>query len=139
MKFASSVACRTAAAAAILALSATCALATPGVVNTTVNLRQGPGTNTPVLAKIPGGAPVDVTSCSGEWCQVTFAGKGGYVIATALAHGGPPPGAPPPGYVPPPAAVYVAPPPYYGPYYYGPYWGWGGGGCCWHGGWGRRW
>jgi uncharacterized protein YraI len=93
MKFASSAACRAASAAAILALSAVCALATPGVVNTTVNLRQGPGTNTPVLAKIPGGAPVDVTGCSGQWCQVRFAGKGGYVIATALGHGGPPPGA----------------------------------------------
>ncbi len=134
MTLASSAACRTASAAAIVALSAVCALASPGVVNTTVNLRLGPGTNTAVLAKIPGGAAVDVTGCRGQWCQVTFAGKSGYVIATALGHGGPPPG-----YVPPPAVVYVAPPPYYYGPYYGPYGGWGGGGCCWRGGWGRRW
>jgi Bacterial SH3 domain len=136
MKFASFAAFFT--AAAVLTLSAVCASASPGIVNTTVNLRQGPGTSTPVLAKIPGGSAVNVAGCSGEWCQVAFAGKSGYVIATALGQGGPP-GAPPPGYVPPP--VYAGPPypyPYYGPYYYGygPYWGWRGG---WRGGWGRRW
>ncbi|MGH6671659.1 MAG: SH3 domain-containing protein [Xanthobacteraceae bacterium] len=135
-------------ATALVMLSAASAAAAPGVVNTTVNLRQGPGTNTPVIGKIPGGAPVNVAGCSGEWCQVTFAGKAGYVIGTVLRAGGPPPGAPPPGYAPPPPG-YVVPPPYYGPYYYyygygpGPYWGWRGG---WrggwhggsHGGWGRR-
>lgn len=127
-------------ATAFLAMSGACAFATPGRVNTTVNLRQGPSTTTPVLAKIPGGAVVNVAGCKGEWCQVTFAGSSGYIIATALGAGGPPPGAPPPGYVPPP--VYAGPPPYpygyYGPYYYGPYWGRGWG---WRGGWGwgRRW
>lgn len=150
MKLALFAACSTASAAAILAVSAVCASAAPGVVNTTVNLRQGPGTTTAVVAKIPGGSAVDVAGCSGEWCQVAFAGKSGYVIATALGQGGPPPGgpppggpppgAPPPGYVPPPG--YAGPPPYpypyygpyYGPYYYGygPYGGW-------RGGWGRRW
>lgn len=150
------------AAIAVLTLSAASAFAAPGVVNTTVNLRQGAGTSTPILAKIPGGAAVNVAGCSGEWCKVTFAGQSGYVIATALGQGGPvagapPPGAPPPGYRPPPGylppsgygpppgygygyrygppPVYVGPPPYYyGRYYYGygPYWGW-------RRGWGRRW
>ncbi len=141
MKFASAAACSAALATALVAVSSVYAFATPGVVNTTVNLRQGPGTTTPVVAKIPGGSTVNVAGCSGQWCQVTFAGQSGYVIATALGQGGPPPGAPPPGYVPPP--VYAGPPPYpypyYGPYYYGYgsyYGGWRGG---WHGGGGRRW
>lgn len=140
MKFASAAARSAALAVALSVLWGAAASATPGVVTTTVNLRQGPGTTTAVIAKIPGGSAVNVANCSGEWCQVTFAGKSGYVIATALGQGGPPPGAPPPGYVPPP--VYAGPPPYpygyYGPYYYGygPYWGWRGG---WRGGWGRRW
>lgn len=141
MKFEPAAARSAALAVVLSALSAASAAASPGVVNTTVNLRQGAGTTTAVLAKIPGGSTVDVAGCSGEWCQVTFAGKSGYIIATALGQGGPPPGAPPPGYVPPPGAVYVAPPPYYyGPCCYygpGPYWGWHGGG--WRGGWGRRW
>jgi len=102
----------------------------PAVVNTTVNLRQGPGTNYTVITKIPAGAPVGVSGCSGQWCQVSFQGQNGYVIASSLGPagppGGPPPGYPPPGYPPPP--VYGAPPPYYGPYYYGygPYYGWHG-------------
>lgn len=84
------------------------------------------------MITIPAGAPVDVSGCSGQWCQVTFQGQNGYVIATSLGQGGPPPGPPrgpyPPGY-PPPPPVYPPPypPPYYGPYPYGyygpgPYW-----------------
>lgn len=138
MKFGLAGACTVALAAALSVLTAVAAAASPGFVNTTVNLRQGPTTTTPVIAKIPAGSRVNVTTCSGGWCQVAFAGKSGYVIATALG-----PGAPPPGYVPPP--VYAVPPPYpypyYGPYYYGygPNWGWHGG-WGWRGGWGRgRW
>jgi Bacterial SH3 domain len=129
----------------------------PAVVNTTVNLRQGPGTTYTVISKIPGGSPVDVSGCTSGWCQVAYQGQNGYIIATSLApageaSGGPPPGAPPPGYAgPPPPGYgdpppgyygppgYVAPPPYYyggyyGPYYYGYGGYWGG-----RGGWGRRW
>ena len=149
MKFPSAAA-RTAAFAVLVILSPVCASAAPGVVNTTVNLRQGPGTGTPIIGKIPAGSPVEVGSCSGEWCQATFQRMSGYVIATALAQGGapssrppgappppgyagpppgygpPPPGyaAPPPGYAGPPPYPYPGPGPYYGPYYYGygPYW-----------------
>jgi hypothetical protein len=144
------VAANAAVFAALMAVATAGASAAPGVVNTAVNLRQGPGTSTPIIGKIPAGSPVEVGTCSGEWCQATFQGVSGYVIATALAQGGapggPPPGAPPPGYPPPPGYAgpppgyagpppgYAGPPPYpypgpyYGPYYYGygPYWrrGW---------------
>jgi hypothetical protein len=118
---------------AIVAISAQCAAAAPALATTNVNLRQGPGTTYTVITTIPGGSTVNVTGCSGEWCQVGWQGQSGYVIATSLDEGGPggPPGAPPPGavaayppgYVPPP--VYVAPPPYYYGYgrYYGGYYG----------------
>lgn len=91
-------------------------------MNTNVNLRQGPGTNYPILMTIPAGAPVAVAGCGGAWCQVAFQGQSGYIIASSL--GGPPPG---PGYPPPPPPVYPPPypPPYYRAYpygYYGPYW-----------------
>jgi hypothetical protein len=124
--------------------------APPAVVSTNVNLRQGPGTTYTIVGKIPAGAPVEVDNCDGQWCQVTFQGQHGYVIATSLGQGGaapppgaggpppggpppggpvagypggpppPPPGYPPPGYPPPPGYY---PPPYYGPYpyYYGYY------------------
>jgi SH3-like domain-containing protein len=117
-----------------------------------VNLRRGPGTNYTTITLIPAGAGVQFGDCNGGWCQVTYQGQDGYVIATSLGQGGGPPapgpaGAryPPLGYAsayPPPAPVYVAPPPYYGPYYYygyrpyyygyGPYYGW-------HGYWRRHW
>ncbi len=116
-----------------------------GTVNTNVNLRRGPGTNYNVITLIPAGAAVVLGDCNGAWCQVTYQGQDGYVIATSLGQGGPPPPRsaaagypPPPGYPPDyPAPVYVAPSPYYGPYYYygyrpyyygyGPYYGWRGG------------
>jgi len=134
MKFPSAAVC-TVAFVALVALSPAFASAAPGVVNTTVNLRQGPGTSAPIVGKIPAGSQVEVGTCSGEWCQATFQGMSGYVIATALSHGGgpggPPRGAPPlggpapPGYGGPPGpppSGYAGPPPGYSgpPGYAGP-------------------
>jgi hypothetical protein len=113
------------------------------VVAATVNLRSGPGTDAEVITTIPAGTTVRITSCSGEWCEVTWNGRSGYAIARNLSSGGPrqarPYGRPPgyaegygpeppgvyeaPGYYAPPAVVYG--PAYYGPrVYYGPGWGW---------------
>ncbi len=141
-------------AAALAVLSAASATASPGIVQTTVNLREGPGTDAAILGKIPGGSSVEVTTCTGQWCHVSFQGKSGYIIATSLSNGvggnspaGSPQGAPPSGYAGPPGSPQAAPPPGYGgpppaypypypaaypypygygPYYYGygPYWGW---------------
>jgi hypothetical protein len=118
----------------------------PAVVGTNVNLRQGPGTTYTIITTIPAGAPIEVSGCQGQWCQVSWQGQNGYVIATSLGQGAgaPPPGGPPPGAVaggpppPPPPGyyggpVYPPPPPYYGPYPYGygygPYYGYRG---YWH-------
>jgi hypothetical protein len=107
----------------------------PAIVGSKVNLRQGPGTNYSVIMTIPPGAPVEVSGCNAGWCQVSFQGQNGFIIATSIAPpggpGGPPPGAvaggpvpvgPPPGYYPPPPYYYGG---YYGPYGYygGPYYG----------------
>jgi Bacterial SH3 domain len=121
------------------------------LVTANVNLRSGPGTDSEIITTIPGGSTVRITSCSGEWCAVTWNGRSGYAIARNLDTGGPrqvrqyraqpgyaegrdyEPGPPvvygAPGYYPPPPVVYG--PGYYGPgYYYGPGPGWG---------WRRRW
>jgi hypothetical protein len=135
-------------------LFSTGAFARPGTAVSTVNLRAEANTTSEILAKIPGGARLDVGGCNAGWCAVTFAGKSGFAIATALdttgrrrpiVRRGPPlaydddddeyiPVRPPyPAY----PRGYIAP----GPYYYGPgpYWGgyWGPG-WGWRGGW-RRW
>ena len=124
-----------------------------GVAATTVNLRAEANTSSAIVTKIPGGSRIEVGDCTDGWCAVTFQGKSGFAIATALdttgrvARRAPrpvPPGVDPdddfepvaPGYGP---AYAVAPPPvvYYGPrpYWYGPgpYWGYRR-----HWGW-RRW
>ena len=139
-----------------LALLTASAAAKPGIAVSTVNLRAASNTTSEILAKIPGGARLDVGECREGWCAVTFQGRSGFAIATALDASGraPRPAVrrPPPGYVPddddfepagpyPPGyavgpRVYVGPPVVYGPGpYWGPYWGprWG-----WGYGW-RRW
>ena len=57
-------------------------------------MRSGPGTQYPVVGSIPGGETVDVGSCTGSWCQVSFSGGTGYASRSYLAMGG---GAPRPG------------------------------------------
>lgn len=144
MKFAPMAACALAGLFSMLLPLG--AFAVPGEVHTTVNLREGAGTTTPVLGKIPNGSAVEVVSCDGDWCQITWQGKKGYIIATSLAQGaappsttgavprgGPPPGGPPvagyPGRPPMPPPGYGGPPPGYGgppPGYGGPPPGYGG-------------
>jgi len=135
--------------ACAFALLTASALAKPGVATTTVNLRAEANTSSGILAKIPGGARLDIGDCTEGWCAVTFQGKSGFAIQTALDASGrpravrraPPPGIDPdddfvpagPGYGPypvaPPGIVYAPGPYFYGP---GPYWGgygyrrWGG-------------
>jgi hypothetical protein len=105
--------------------SGSIALAKPGYVITTVNLRAAPGTTNAIVAKIPGGSRIEASNCTGGWCAVTWQDKKGFAIQTALDLSGrmPPPRqayGPPPGYVDGPPAYYgyVRPPGvYYGPYY----------------------
>jgi uncharacterized protein YraI len=127
--------------AAAFALAATPAFAKPAYVGSTLNLRAAPGTTNEIIGKIPGGSLVEAGECTAGWCEVTWQGKSGFAIQTALDLSGRVPrraAAPPeytgsvPGYVPedeivegPP--VYYAPRPYYYGYYgtrYRPYWGW---------------
>lgn len=117
------------------------AVARPAWTTTNVNLRGGPGTDSEIIATIPAGSTVHITSRSGEWCAVTWNGQSGYAIARNLASGArrrltqyrPQPyyaGEAPVVYGPP---VYYPPPVVYGPgIYYGPRFYYGRG-------WGRRW
>ena len=135
---------RIAASAVIFtALSAACATAKPVVTSGDTNLRQAPGTESPVLTLIPKGTSIEVGKCTDGWCQASFDGKDGYVIGKNVgvaAARRPPPRGPmvageevvdegygPPVVYGPPGPYYGYPPGYYG---YGPYyrtWGYGGG------------
>ena len=70
-------------ACALVLLTAS-AFALPGVAVTTVNLRAEANTTSEVLAKMPAGARLDVGDCKDGWCAVTFQGKSGFAIQTAL-------------------------------------------------------
>lgn len=129
----------------VLVLSAVPALAKPGFVASTVNLRAAPGTKSEIVAKIPGGSLIDAGDCSEGWCEITYQDKKGFAIQTALDLSGRVPRqaavrrpayntayraravAPPDeGYVPVDGPDYAPPPPpvyYDGPYIRG-YWGW---------------
>ena len=106
--------------AVLTALSAGVADAAPARVASNTNLRQGPGTHFNVITTAPAGSVVNVIRCGIEWCNVTFAGRPGYMIARNLGRGGPVrvvrPAPPRVVVVEPPGPVVVAP----GPYYYGP-------------------
>ena len=125
-------------ALAALVIAGGAVTAAPGLATTDVNVRQGPGTNFPVVTSIPGGSNLDVQSCNVGWCAVRFGPYAGFVKASYLDFGVPRRpryyyGAPssPFLYGPPPRR-YWGPRPYLGPgpysgYGYGwrrGYWGW---------------
>jgi uncharacterized protein YraI len=111
------------------------AFAKPAYVPSTVNLRAAPGTTNEIVGKIPGGSLVDAENCTDGWCAVTWQGKSGFAIQTALdLSGRVPPSAQrrvygegpeyvegPPVYYGPPA-VYVAPYYYHRPWYRRHHW-----------------
>jgi len=117
-----------------LALSAGHAVADPALATSDVNMRGGPGTQYPVVGRIPGGSTVEAVNCTAGWCEAQFGGRSGYVNQSYLDFGGdaqpappvqvrpdlggPPPGAipvAPPGSYPPPPAGYYPPPADYAP------------------------
>ena len=128
-------------AAIVTLLSTGAATARPIATLAETNLRKAAGTDSEVVALIPKGTTVEIGKCSSGWCEASFDGKDGFVIARNV--GLAPPQAPRRG--PPqvyyeeevavrPPAVYRPAPYFYRPYYpYGYYyrpWGWG---------WGWRW
>jgi uncharacterized protein YraI len=115
------IATQAAIAGTLLARSALSAVAEPAVVGARVNVRQGPGTNYGIITTLPAGATVDVAGCSGEWCNVTWNGRGGYAIARNLGMGGAPVGITSAPVVVSPGPVVVGPPVIIGPRrYWGP-------------------
>ena len=116
----------------VLLGAASGAAAKPAYVASTVNMRAAPGTTNEVVAKIPGGSLVDADNCTEGWCAVTWQGKSGFAIQTALDMSGrvPPRRAATRrlpayaggrAYVVEEAPVYYGPPPPYYYYGYGPY------------------
>jgi len=112
----------------LVSVSSGLALAAPALTVTDLNLRAGPGTDTPVVITIPGGSTVDVSDCGPDgWCSVRYGRFAGFMNQAYLSTGGGP------GYAPPPPPIVYAPTSPYPEYYWPPRWSW-----AWGGGW-RRW
>lgn len=104
--------------AGLTALVVSGGVAVAASTTTDLNMRSGPGPEYQVIGVIPSGAPVDVLGCSGSWCQVNYAGRGGFASASYLS------GESSAGVVAPGAQIYG---PSYGPAY-GATYGYVGGG-----------
>lgn len=72
--------------AAFMGLFALPALADSAQVTADLNMRAGPGTEYPVIRTIPHGGDVDVYGCvrGYTWCDVSWAGRRGWVSARYL-------------------------------------------------------
>jgi uncharacterized protein YraI len=73
------------AVGALLALSTVIAAGSPAITERSVHLRAGPGTSYRVVAMLPRGAAIDVSSCIGGWCEVPWGGARTYVAQSFLA------------------------------------------------------
>jgi uncharacterized protein YraI len=72
--------------AAVLLATPAAALAAPGMITTSVNLRAGPSVEFPVVNRLPSGVPVEVHGCIRQalWCDVSWERERGWVAAQYL-------------------------------------------------------
>lgn len=59
-----------------------------GATGSTVNMRRVPSRSSDVIARVPVGAEVEVAGDSGQWCQVRYQDKTGYMMSNYLEYTG---------------------------------------------------
>lgn len=57
-----------------------------GASGSTVNMRRVPSRSSDIIAKVPVGAEVQVAGDSGQWCQIEYNGRGGYMMSNYLEY-----------------------------------------------------
>ena len=102
------VALRAVAVASALGASWSLASAEQGQNTWTTFLYQGPGTHFSVIGEVPQATALNVAGCKDGWCEVSYEGRRGYVMAEIVAMGDP--SKPAPGLLPQPASSLVAQP-----------------------------
>jgi uncharacterized protein YraI len=70
--------------AAGLALSATAAMAAPGIASVNANVRSGPGIGYAVVDVLEKGEYVIVKDCGANWCLIGHIGNDGYVSRSLI-------------------------------------------------------
>lgn len=96
------------AACAVVGMAASPAFAEPGQNTWTTYLYQGPSTHYMVVGEVPQATTFDVIGCKDAWCEVSYAGRRGFLMSEVVATGDP--SKPAPGLLPQPAAALVAQP-----------------------------
>ena len=59
-----------------------------GASGSTVNMRRTPGRSSDIIAKVPVGADVQVLGDSGQWCQISYGGRTGYMMSNYIEYVG---------------------------------------------------
>jgi uncharacterized protein YraI len=70
--------------AAGLMLTATAAMAAPGIASVNANVRSGPGTEYAVVDVLEKGEYVIVKDCGANWCLIGHIGNDGYVSRSLI-------------------------------------------------------
>lgn len=68
-------------------MTATVVLPT-GASGRTVNLREEPSVGKNVIAKVPVGSTVEVKQDAGQWCEIDYSGKVGWMMSNYLEYAG---------------------------------------------------
>lgn len=82
--------------ALVVPLLPAAAFAASAVTSQSVTMRAGPADTFGPVAQLKRGDNVDVRQCEGNFCEIVFNGKTGWVSADYLTRGAVPPGAPKP-------------------------------------------
>lgn len=74
--------------ATVLLATPAAAVAAPGMIAASVNLRAGPSVEFPVVNRLPRGVPVEVHGCIRQalWCDVSWGAERGWVAAQYLEY-----------------------------------------------------
>lgn len=59
-----------------------------GASGHTVNLREEPNVGQNIIAKVPVGSTVEIIQDSGQWCEIGYSGKVGWMMANYLEYAG---------------------------------------------------
>lgn len=59
-----------------------------GASGKTVNMRTKPSKSAPLVCRVPVGSTIEILSDQGEWCEVKYNGKAGYMMSNYIEYEG---------------------------------------------------
>lgn len=59
-----------------------------GATGSTVNMRKSPSKSADIVCKVPVGSDIDVISDQGQWCEIDYGGRVGYMMSNYIEYDG---------------------------------------------------